>query len=107
MSATIDAKTVQNLREKTGAGMMDCKKALVDANGDVEKATEILRLKGAASAEKKASRVAKDGSVAMDISPDGKSGVLFELNCETDFVASTDQFQALLKDLLNQAVSKK
>ena len=107
MAVNIDSKKVQELREKTGAGMMDCKKALVDAKGDLDKAIEILRLKGAASAEKKADRVAKDGCVATNIASDGKSGVLLELNCETDFVASTDQFQALLKELLNQAAANK
>jgi elongation factor Ts len=107
MATTIDAKIVQDLREKTGAGMMDCKKALVESQGDIEKAIEILRLKGAATAEKKAGRVAKDGCVSLHISADEKSGLLFELNCETDFVTNTDQFQALVKDLLKQAVDKK
>ncbi len=107
MATTIDAKIVQDLREKTGAGMMDCKKALVESQGDIEKAIEILRLKGAATAEKKAGRAAKDGCVGLHISADGKSGLLFELNCETDFVTNTDQFQALVKDLLKLAVEKK
>lgn len=107
MAENIDAKKVQELREKTGAGMMDCKKALVESQGDFEKAIELLRLKGAATAEKKAGRTAKDGCVVLHISSNGKSGLLFELNCETDFVAKTDQFQALLKDLLKQAVDKK
>jgi len=107
MAVTIDSKMVAQLREKTGAGMMDCKKALTEAEGDVEKAVEILRTKGMATAEKKAGRATKDGSVASYISEDGKTGLLMELNCETDFVACTDQFQGLLKGLMQQAIDKK
>jgi elongation factor Ts len=105
--AVIDAKTVNSLREKTGAGMMDCKKALVETEGDFDKAIEILRKKGMASAEKRAGRAAKDGCIGLHISADAKTAVLMELNCETDFVASTEQFQSLLKELLTEAVDNK
>jgi elongation factor Ts len=95
----ITAEMVKNLREKTGAGMMDCKTALVEMAGDMEKALDFLRKKGLASAAKKASRTASDGSVASYIHAGGKIGVLIEVNCETDFVARTDDFQSLVKDL--------
>lgn len=95
----ITAEMVKNLREKTGAGMMDCKAALTEMGGDVEKAIDFLRKKGLASAAKKASRTASDGVVSSYIHGAGKIGVLIEVNCETDFVARTDDFQSLVKDL--------
>ena len=95
----ISARTVKELREKTGAGMMDCKNALKEAKGDMEKAVEILRKKGIAKAEKKASREVKDGLVHAYIHPGGKLGVLVEVNCETDFVAKTEDFQQFVHNL--------
>ncbi len=95
----ISALTVKELREKTGAGMMDCKNALKEAKGDMEKAVEILRKKGIAKAEKKASREVKDGLVHAYIHPGGKLGVLVEVNCETDFVAKTEDFQQFVHNL--------
>jgi elongation factor Ts len=97
--AEISAGAVKELREKTGAGMMDCKKALAEAGGDAAKAEELLRKKGLSAAAKKASRAATEGAVASYIHMGGKIGVLIEVNCETDFVARTDGFQALVKDL--------
>lgn len=96
--AEITAKMVSDLRERTGAGMMDCKKALVETQGDFGKAEEFLRKKGVASAAKKAGRVAAEGLVGTYVH-NGKIGVLIEVNCETDFVARNDAFQALVKDL--------
>ncbi len=98
MSA-ISAQLVRDLREKTNAGMMDCKRALTDAGGDLNKAEEILRAKGIASAGKKASRSAKEGIVASYIHLQGKVGVLVEVNCETDFVAKNENFRELVKDI--------
>src|SRR6187549_731653 len=95
----ISASSVKELREKTGAGMMDCKKALGECGGDVQKAIDYLRQKGLAAAAKKADRVAADGLVGAYIHPGGKIGVLVEVNCETDFVAKTPEFQQLVKDL--------
>ncbi len=95
----ISAKMVKELRERTGAGMMDCKKALTEAEGDLDKAVDILRKKGVASAAKKAGRAAAEGAVGSYIHAGGKIGVLVEVNCETDFVARTDDFQALVKDI--------
>ena len=105
----ISAKEVKALRESTGAGMMDCKKALTEANGDVEKAVELLRKKGMAAAAKRAGRATSEGLVHSYIHGNGKVGVLIELNCETDFVAKTDDFAELAKDLCMQiaAVSPK
>ncbi len=100
--AEISANAVKELREKTGAGMMDCKKALTEAGGDFAKAEEVLRKKGLAAAAKKAGRVASEGAVASYIHMGGKIGVLVEVNCETDFVARTDGFQALVKDIAMQ-----
>ena len=97
--AEISANAVKELREKTGAGMMDCKKALAEAGGDAAKAEELLRKKGLSAAAKKAGRVASEGAVASYIHMGGKIGVLVEVNCETDFVARTDGFQALVKDI--------
>lgn len=94
----ISAETVRDLREKTGAGMMDCKKALTEAGGDFDKAVTVLRQKGLSSAAKKAGRTASEGAVAAYIHMD-KIGVLVELNCETDFVARTDDFKDLLKNI--------
>ncbi len=96
---SISAEVVRQLREETGAGMMDCKSALVEANGEMEKAREILRKKGLAAAAKKASRAATDGAVGAYIHQGAKVGVLVEVNCETDFVAKTADFQALVKDI--------
>jgi elongation factor Ts len=95
----ISAGLVKELREKTGAGMMDCKKALMETSGDFEKAVEYLRKKGIASAAKKAGRMTKEGAVTSYIHGEGKVGVLLEVNCETDFVARTEQFRQLVKDL--------
>ncbi len=97
--AEIDPKTVKQLREKTNAGMMDCKRALEEAGGSLEKAETILRTKGIASAGKKASRTAKEGIVASYIHLQGKVGVLVEVNCETDFVAKNENFRAFVKDI--------
>jgi len=97
--AEITAKMVQELREKTGAGMMDCKRVLTEAGGDFAKAEELLRKKGLAAAAKKSARAATEGAVASYIHMGGKIGVLVEVNCETDFVARTDAFQALVKDV--------
>jgi elongation factor Ts len=95
----IDPKLVKQLREKTNAGMMDCKRALSEAGGDLEKAETILRTKGIASAGKKASRTAKEGIVASYIHLQGKVGVLAEVNCETDFVAKNENFRQFVKDI--------
>jgi elongation factor Ts len=103
MSA-ITAQTVNDLRQRTGAGLMDCKKALTEANGDMEKAVEILRIKGIATRNKKADRKASEGILAVQVEADGKSATLLELNCETDFVAKNENFIALAKDLVGQAI---
>jgi elongation factor Ts len=95
----IDPKVVKQLREKTNAGMMDCKRALEEAGGDLTKAETILRTKGIASAGKKASRVTKEGIVASYIHLQGKVGVLVEVNCETDFVAKNEIFRGFVKDI--------
>lgn len=97
--AEITAELVKTLREKTNAGMMDCKRALTDAKGDMAKAETLLREKGMASAEKKASRSAKEGAIASYIHLQGKVGVLVEVNCETDFVAKNDIFREFVKDI--------
>jgi elongation factor Ts len=101
----VSTASVRELREKTGAGIMDCKKALAECGGDLEKATDYLRQKGLAAAAKKIGRVAAEGSVGAYIHAGGKIGVLVELNCETDFVARTPEFQALLKDLAMQVAA--
>lgn len=98
----IPAALVKELREKTGAGMMDCKKALAEANGDMERAIEILREKGLAAAAKKSGRVAAEGIVDAYIHMGGKIGVLVEVNCETDFVARTEEFRAFVHDVAMQ-----
>jgi len=101
----ITAKLVKDLRDKTGAGMMDCKKALNETDGNVDKALEWLRKKGIASAEKKSGRVAAEGSIGSYIHTGSRVGVLLELNCETDFVARGDIFQSLLKDVAMQVAA--
>lgn len=100
--AAIDAKTVKKLRDATGAGMMDCKKALVEFDGDMEQAMEELRKKGLASADKKASRAAKEGIIETYIHTGAKLGIMVEVNCETDFVAKRPEFQELAKALAMQ-----
>ena len=101
----ITAKLVKELRDKTAAGMMDCKKALIENKGDMEKSIEWLRQKGIASAEKKSGRVAAEGAVGSYIHTGARVGVLLELNCETDFVARGDLFQGLLRDLSMQVAA--
>ena len=101
----VNATLVKELREKTGAGMMDCKKALAETAGNLEKAVDYLRQKGLAAAAKKADRVATDGAVGAYVHPGGKIGVLVEINCETDFVARTNEFQSLLKDIAMQVAA--
>lgn len=99
MTATISAADVKALREQTGAAMMDCKKALVEADGDIDKAIEALRVKGAAQAAKRGDREASEGIIADYIHANGKIGVLVEINCETDFVARNEDFTAFAKDI--------
>ena len=96
---------IKQLRDETGAGLADCNKAVAEAGGDVDKARRILREKGLAKAAKKASRTATDGAIGSYIHPGAKIGVLIEVNCETDFVAKTDEFQALVKDLAMQVAA--
>ncbi|NMG20462.1 translation elongation factor Ts [Brasilonema bromeliae] len=103
--AEISAKIVQELRLKTGAGMMDCKKALKENDGDIEKAIEWLRQKGIAKADKGAGRIAAEGLVDTYIQPEGRVGVLIELNCQTDFVARNEDFKALVQNLAKQATT--
>ena len=100
--SNITAALVKELRERTGCGMMDCKKALTEANGDMEKAVDILREKGLSKAAKKAGRIAAEGIVGSYIHGNGRIGVLVEVNCETDFVAQTEGFHALVKDIAMQ-----
>jgi elongation factor Ts len=95
----ITAKEVKELRERTGAGMMECKAALQEANGDIEAAIDILRAKGSAKAAKRASREASEGAIGSYIHMGGKIGVIVEINCETDFVARNDAFQQLVRDI--------
>ena len=99
---SINAQVVKELREKTGAGMMDCKKALVDSKGDMDKAVDFLRKTGIAKAENKGKRLAKEGIVYSYIHHGGRLGVLVEVNCETDFVAKTDEFQDLVHNVAMQ-----
>ncbi len=103
--AEISAKLVKELREKTGAGMMDCKKALQEAEGDLTKAMEWLRQKGIASAEKKSGRVAAEGLVGSYIHTGGRVGVLVEVNCQTDFVARNEEFQSLVRNVAMQVAA--
>ena len=100
--ADISAEQVKELRERTGAGFMDCKRALTEADGDLDKAVTLLREQGLAAAAKKAGREAREGLVASYIHTGGRVGVLVEVNCETDFVARTDEFQKLVRDLAVQ-----
>ena len=102
MTLTIDANTVKQLRDKTGAGMMDCKNALKESNGDLDEAIDYLRKSGAAKAEKKGSRATKEGLVYSYIHAGGRLGVMIEVNCETDFVAKTDGFIELCHNLAMQ-----
>src|SRR5512145_2899018 len=105
MAVTADA--VKQLRERTGAGMMECKKALVETNGDLDAAAELMRKQGLAKADKKASRVAAEGVIAAASSADGKAAVLVEVNSETDFVARGDDFTAFAKEVAAVALSSK
>ncbi len=104
--AEVGAKEVYELRKRTGAGVMDCKKALQEAGGDIEKACDILRKKGIETAAKKQSRAAKEGLIGSYVHTDGKIGVLVEVNCETDFVARTEEFQKLVKELTLQIAAQ-
>ena len=106
MPTVIDAQLVKTLREKTNAGLMECKRALAETNGDLEAAVDVLRKKGAAGAAKKADREAKDGVIAQAILPGAKVGVLVEVNCETDFVAKNDQFRAFTDDLAKKIAAQ-
>ncbi|WP_207707011.1 translation elongation factor Ts [Heliorestis acidaminivorans] len=103
----VTAAMVKELRERTGAGMMDCKKALAETNGDLEKAVDFLREKGLAAAAKKSSRIAAEGRVESYIHGDGRIGVLIEVNCETDFVAKTDDYRNLCRDIAMQVAAVK
>jgi elongation factor Ts len=103
--ATISAQLVKELREKTGAGMMECKKALEDASGNLQEAVTLLRKRGAAAAESKLGRATSEGLVSSYIHPGGRVGVLIEVNCETDFVAATEEFRELVKDLAMQVAA--
>ncbi len=102
---SVTAETVRQLRERTGAGMMECKRALVETGGDLEAAAELMRKQGLAKADKKASRVAAEGVITTATSADGKSAVLVEVNCETDFVARGDDFTAFAKDVAAVALA--
>src|SRR5262249_27413160 len=102
---TITAEAVKQLRERTGAGMMECKKALVEANGDLDAAAENMRKAGLAKADKKASRIAAEGVVVVEKSADGKSGVLVEINSETDFVARGDDFRGFANEVARVALA--
>jgi len=103
--AKIEANLVKELRERTGAGMMDCKKALSETSGDMEKAVEFLREKGLAAATKKAGRITSEGIVEAYIHGGGRIGVLVEVNCETDFVAKNDDFRSFVKDMAMQVAA--
>ena len=104
-ATVIDAQLVKTLREKTNAGLMECKRALTETGGDLEAAIDVLRAKGAATAAKKADREAKDGVIAQAILPGAKVGVLVEVNCETDFVAKNDSFRAFTDDIARKIAS--
>src|ERR1051325_371284 len=99
---TITAADVKKLRDATGAGMMECKAALTEANGNFEEATTVLRKRGLASAAKKAGRSTNEGLIANRVAKDHSSGVLVEVNCESDFVARTEDFQKLMQDILDE-----
>src|SRR5512140_2812878 len=105
--ATISASAVKDLREKTGVGMMEAKKALEEAGGDFEKAVDILRKKGLSAAAKKSARVASEGMIASSIDAGGKAGVLIEVNSETDFVAKNEEFQKFARGLAALVAAKK
>ena len=102
----ITADLVKQLREKTGAGMMDCKKVLTETNGDMEKASELLRERGIAKAAKKSSRIAAEGLVQAYVSDDKKVGAVIEVNAETDFVAKNEEFRTFVDDLVKQVAEK-
>jgi len=102
---TVTAKEVKNLRERTGAGIVECKKALVETEGDLEKAIEFLRKEGIATAEKRAQKETKEGLIEAYIHPGSRLGVLLEVNCETDFVARTEEFKSLVRDLSMQVAA--
>ena len=104
-SVTISSKDVSELRARTSAGMMDCKRALEETGGDMEKAAELLRKKGIAKAEKRTGKSASQGVVMVEMAADGRSGAMVELNCETDFVARTDGFQGLARDLVRHVAA--
>ena len=104
-TATFTAKDVQELRQRTGAGMMDCKKALEENQGNMEASIDFLRKKGIAKAEKRAGKSTSEGVVRAEIAPDGSTGVLVEINCETDFVARNEDFQAIVKAVADQALA--
>jgi elongation factor Ts len=104
-SMSVNAVEVKKLRDKTGAGMMDCKKALVETNGDIEKAIEYLRKKGIASAQKREGRAVKEGAVMTYLHPGNRIGVMVEINCETDFVAKTDEFIKFTRDIAMQVAA--
>jgi elongation factor Ts len=104
-TTTFTAKDVQELRQRTGAGMMDCKRALEETGGKIDQAIELLRAKGIAKAEKRAGREASQGQIGSYIHHNGKVGVLVEVNCETDFVANTDEFKDLVKEIALQIAS--
>ena len=101
-TTAITAEMVKRLRDQTGAGMMECKNALTEAHGDSEEATTILRKRGLASAAKKAGRATSEGLIGNRLAADHSSGVLVEVNCESDFVARTDDFQKLIQDILTE-----
>jgi elongation factor Ts len=105
MATAISTEMLKELRQRTGAGIVDCRNALQQAGGDLEKATEILRAKGLATAEKKAARIAGEGLIEAYIHTGGKLGAMVEMNCETDFVARTDEFRRLARDLAMQVAA--
>jgi elongation factor Ts len=107
MATTISAKDVKELRERSGAGMMDCKRALEETDGNQEKALDLLRSRGAAKAAKREGKVASEGTIGTYVHHNGKVGVMVELNCETDFVANTDDFKKLARDLALHIASAK
>ena len=102
---TVSAEQVKRLRELTGAGMMDCKRALQEADGDVDRAVELLRERGLAAAAKRAGRAASEGRIDAYIHGDGRIGAMIEVNCETDFVANTEEYQAVVRDLAMQVAA--
>ena len=103
--SNITAQMVKELRDRTGAGMMECKKALLEASGDMEKAVEEMRKAGQAKADKKSSRIAAEGVLTLSVSEDNKIANMIEINCETDFVARDDSFQEFVKEAVNQVAA--